>query len=115
MRRAHEIAAQTAVHPVAREPLDDQVGIFHGLGVGLAAPEREPKRFADDVARSLMVGVGVGQGMSADVLTAQLPQDAACGEPSPGVDEDVFHQVDVDRIGREPSELVETLGQAFHR
>jgi hypothetical protein len=49
---------------VIRLALADQLGVLGGVRVPLPDPERDAVAFADRVARTLVVGVGVREGVS---------------------------------------------------
>ena len=48
------------------------------------------------------------------LVTVELAEDAPPGMARAGVDEHVAHQVDVDRVRREPAQHVQAVGEALH-
>ena len=100
---------------MAGHPGHDQSLGFHGLGIGLAAPERQPQRPAERMGRSLVIGVGMGQCVCEQSPSANLSEDPPRCESRPGVHQHTTHQVDVEPEGRKPSQQFQVLGDASHR
>ena len=73
--RARPVRADGRGEPVAGHPGHDQSLGFHGLGIGLAAPERQPERLADRMGGSLVIGVGMGQRVRDQRPAANLAED----------------------------------------
>jgi hypothetical protein len=59
------------VHPVVRLARAD-VAVLHRRHVGLADPQRDAERVADGLARALVVGVDVGEGVGGAYPPATL-------------------------------------------
>ena len=70
---------------------------------------------ADRMARSLMVGVGVRQGVQRDRSAPQPAQDPPGGESRGRVDQHRPQQVDVDRVRWKAFEDEQVVSQLFHR
>ena len=85
------------------DPVADllEVAALHRVGV-VARRTRAgcSSSLADLLARALVVGVRVRQGVGAHLVAAHLPQDPPAGVARRGVHDHVAHQVDVDRVGR---------------
>jgi hypothetical protein len=97
------------------EPGDDQLRVFNRLGIPRTTPEGQAERLANGVTRSLVIGMGVRQGVGRDGLTLELAEDPSNVETGTRVDQDAVHQVDVDDMGREAAKLEEAVGESFHR
>jgi hypothetical protein len=69
------------------------------------APERDPERLADGVARAVVVRVGVGEGVRRDRPAFELAQDALAVGLGARVDQDVTDQVDVDPVAGPAAKL----------
>ena len=114
MRRTGPEPADRAGEPVARHPGDDLAGGLHGVSVGVAAPERDRQLGTDRVARTLMVGGGVRQGVEADRAVAEPALDAPDVEPRSRVDQYSSHQIDVYQVRWKAFEDEQVVSQLFH-
>src|SRR3954452_4663331 len=88
--------------------------LLHGVGIGLVAPERDAEGLADLLARSLVVGMRVGERMRRDGATLELAQDAAPRAARGGVDQHVAYHVDVDPVRREAAQQPDVVGELTH-
>ena len=88
MRRTGPEPADRPGEPVPRHPRHDLAGRFHRVSVSVSAPERNPELCANRVARTLVVRVGVRQGVEGDRAATQAAHDAAGVESRGRVDQD---------------------------
>ncbi len=95
--------------------LADEVGALGGVGVVLAHPERNAERLAHLVARPLVIGVRVGDGVGGHGVALELAEDAPPRVPGAGIDEHVLEEEDVDAVRRKAGELPDTLRELLHR
>jgi hypothetical protein len=104
-RTGEDLVAQ-ASYCAFRHPVEDQAGIFYGIGVGLTTPERNAQLLANLVAGPLVIGMGMRQDVGANRVTAKLAQDPSTIKSRGGINEHIAHQVDVEGIGRKPTQVV---------
>jgi hypothetical protein len=92
-----------------------EVTAFHRSGVVAPTPEGDPKLLADLLARALVIGMRMGEGVRPDRVTPQLTEDAPARMTRCGVHDNVTDQVDVDRVRRKSSKLVDVVCEPLDR
>lgn len=114
VRRARPERLLEAVHePWMLEPADATRSL-HRRDIARPAPQRDAQFGADGVARTLMVGVGVGQRVGAQLPPCELAQDPPARVLGARIHEHIRDQVDVDRVGRETPQLEDPVGEFAH-
>src|SRR5262245_22210115 len=110
-----EDAEVEAGHRMTRLALADQVGVLGRVRIALAYPEGDAEVLAQLMARTLMGGVRVGQGVRVDPVALELLQDLGRRVPGPGIDQDVVDQIGVDRVReKEGVEMPDAVGDLLH-
>jgi len=94
--------------------LADQPRIRRGIVVAGPDPERDRELGADAAAGALVIGMCVGERVGGDGPASELLEDAPALVAGGGVDQDVFDQIDVDRVRREAAELPDAVCELLH-
>jgi hypothetical protein len=82
-----------AEEPGKLEAIEHDRGIFRGGDVQFAAPEGDAAGLADGRGGALMVGVGVGEEVSAEGAAADAAHEAMACETGSGIEQDIADEV----------------------
>jgi hypothetical protein len=113
--RPGEYAGEELGEEVVGLALADQLRVLGGLDVAVGHPVGDVERGTDLVRGSLVVGMGVREGMRRDGVSFQIAEDALPRAPGAGVDQDVLDEEGVDAVGEEERvQVPNTVGELLH-
>src|SRR5205807_2954138 len=87
---------------------------FHDWHIRFMAGEWDVEFFTEDLGRTLMIGMTMGQGDHAQRVPAHLTEDPAPGPARRGINQHVFRKVNVEQMWRKAGKLPDTFGDLVH-